>query len=203
MSGLGGADGGLRVRAAAALVVAACLGPSCQSEGQRFASVYAGPYTDNSLPEEIALFRPLSFEDATLVAAAVSQVIAEPSEHYRWELEGNFVQWFGDQDHQEFAGLAVFRWLSLPWDRWIDSSIAFGNGLSWATETPALEEQFHPDTGATQLLYHIAVEVAFELPKAPDWQTFVRVHHRSGVFGLFSDVDGGSNVLALGLRYGF
>lgn len=188
--------------AAAALAVAAFFSASCQSGGQRFVSVYAGPYTDNSLPEEIALLQPLDFEDATLVAAAISQVIAEPSENYRWEIEGNFVQWFGDQDHQEIAGLATFRWLSLPWDHWIDSSIAFGNGLSWATEVPALEELFHPDTGGTQLLYHIAVEIAFELPSIPDWETFVRVHHRSGVFGVFDDVDGGSNVLALGLRYG-
>lgn len=156
------------------------------------------------------LFRPLSFEDATLVAAAYSEVIADPSPHYRWEIEANIVQWLGDQDHQEVGGLAMFRWQTFPWDHWLDTSFGFGNGLSWATSKPDLEEFFHPDTGATQLLWHIAVELEFARPvrlraQRPSWldswATFVRVHHRSGVFGSFSDVDGGSNVLALGLRY--
>lgn len=196
---------GHTVRLLAALLTPLLIA-SCQSEGDRFVSVYAGPYTDNSLPEEIALFKPLSFEDATLVAAAYSQVIAEPSDDYRWELEGNFVQWFGDQDHQEINGLLMFRWLTFPWDDYLDTSFGFGNGLSWATSVPDLEEFFHPDTGGTQLLYHIAVEFAFQLPiengvGERDWETFVRVHHRSGVFGTFDDVDGGSNVLALGLRW--
>lgn len=173
-------------------------------------SVYAGRYTDNSLPEEIALFKPLSFESATQVAAAYSEVFAAPSPAYRWEWEVNGVHWSGEQNHQEIAGLGLFRWQSLPWDHWVDTSLALGNGLSLATEVPALEEAFHPDTGSTRLLYHIVVEVEFArgMPLGArgrhwldPWATFVRVHHRSGVFGLFDGVDGGSNTLALGLRY--
>jgi hypothetical protein len=183
---------------------------SCRSAPEQAISVYAGPYTDNSLPEEIALFRPLSFEDATVVAAAYSRVVDASSPHYRWEVEGNVAQWFGEQDHQELAGLGLFRWMTFPWDHWVDTSFGFGNGLSWATKNPALEEFFHPDTGATQLLWHIAVEFEFARPRrqggeSPSWMdswaTFVRVHHRSGIFGTFDGVDGGSNVLALGLRY--
>ncbi|MEM8709579.1 MAG: hypothetical protein AAGG01_01390 [Planctomycetota bacterium] len=189
------------------LLLVACGSPQA---GKQAVSVYAGPYTDNSLPEEILLFKPLSFEDATLVAASYGQIIAEPSPNYRWELEGNVVQWLGDQDHQELGGLALFRWMSFPWDEFVDTSFAFGNGLSWATENPDLEAFFHPDTGTTQLLWHIAVEFELARPERlratspswlDSWATFVRVHHRSGVFGTFDGVDGGSNVLALGLRY--
>ena len=199
----------MTLRTTTAVIALGFLG-GCRADPQRAVSVYAGPYTNNSLPEEIALFRPLSFEDATLVAAAYSQVIADPSPDYRWELEGNVAQWFGDQDHLEFGGLAVFRWQAFPWDHWVDTSFGFGNGLSWATSDPDLETFFHADTGATQLLWHIAMEFEFARPvrhraSRPSWMdswaTFVRVHHRSGVFGLFEDVDGGSNVLALGLRY--
>lgn len=188
-------------RAKGLAVVAAALLSSCASSGDRYVSLYAGRYTDNSLPEEIALFKPLSFEDATQVAVAVGQIVAKPSDNYRFEVEANAVQWFERQDHQEIAGLFMARWLSFPWDNVIDTSFGFGNGLSWATEKPALESFFHADTGATQLLYHIAMEFEFALPRSTDWATFVRVHHRSGVFGLFDDVNGGSNVLALGLRY--
>lgn len=190
-------------------VVAAALG-GCRSNPERAVSLYAGPYTDNSLPEEIALFKPLSFEDATLVAASYAEVIAQPSSRYRWEIEGNVAGWFGDQDHVELGGLALLRWLAFPWDDWLDTSFGFGNGLSWATSKPDLEAFFHPDTGATQLLWRIAVEFEFARParlrhQHPSWMdhwaTFVRVHHRSGAFGTFDGVDGGSNVLALGLRY--
>ncbi|QDV06133.1 hypothetical protein Poly30_16380 [Planctomycetes bacterium Poly30] len=181
---------------------------ACQSPKEQAISVYAGPYTDNSLPEEIGLFKPLSFEDATLVAAAYSQVIEDSSPYYRWEVEGNVVQWFGEQDHQQLGGLALFRWMAFPWDHWVDTSFGFGNGLSWATKTPELEEAFHPDTGSTQLLWHIAIEFEFARPRRAgkpswmdSWATFVRVHHRSGILGTFDGVDGGSNVLALGLRY--
>lgn len=162
---------------------------------------YGGPYVDNSLPEEIALFKPLDFQDATLVAVAYGQVFAEPSRHLRWELEGNVAQWFGDQDHQEINGLVILRWLTFPWNRFLPTTFGFGNGLSYATSPPDLEEAFHPDTGTSQLLYHIAVEFSFALPRAKHWSMILRVHHRSGVFGLFDDVDGGSNVLCLGLRY--
>lgn len=186
-----------------ALCVVAALGlVGCQSGGERFVSAYAGPYTDNSLPEEFALVQKLSFEDATLAAVSLSQVVRQPSDRYRFELEGNVVRWFGGQDHTELNGLFLFRWLTLPWDRFLDTSLALGNGFSLASSSPDLEVEFHPDTGSSRLLYHIALEVEFGLPgSAGDWATFVRVHHRSGVFGLFSGVDGGSNVLAAGLRY--
>ncbi len=194
-------------------LAASCAAPSVHGT-ERAVSVYAGRYTDNSLPEELALFKSLQFENATQLAAAYSEVFADPSPNYRWEWEVNAVHWSGDQSHQELAGLGLFRWQALPWDHWVDSSIALGNGLSWATEEPELEEAFHPDTGSTQLLYHIVVELEFARGRAPGvrtesqgrhwmdpWATFLRVHHRSGVFGVFDGVNGGSNVVALGLRY--
>ena len=192
--------------ASAALLLAA----SCAAAPERAVSAYAGRYTDASLPEEIALLQPLRLEGATQLAAAYSEVFAVPSHRFRWEWEVNAVHWTGQQDHQELAGLALFRWQSLPWDEWVDTSFAMGNGLSWATEEPRLEEAFHPDTGSTRLLYHIVLEAEFARPRArgprashwlDPWATFLRVHHRSGIFGTFDGVDGGSNVIALGLRY--
>ncbi len=187
---------------------------SCAAAPERAVSVYAGRYTDGSLPEDIAFLQAVELEEATQVAVAYSEVFAAPSPKFRWEWEVNGVNWSGQQNHQEVAGLALFRWMSFPWDRYIDTSFAAGNGLSWATEIPKLEEAFHPDTGSTRLLYHIIIEFEFARPRTlhgggigtPEhwldpWATFFRVHHRSGVFGTFDGVNGGSNVIALGLRY--
>ena len=175
----------------------------CRASAEHAVTVYAGPYTDNSLPNEIVLFQPLSFESATLAAVALSQVVGEPGEHHQWEVEGNVVQWFGHQDHQELNGLLMYRWRTFPWNDVVRTTFGIGNGLSYATSKPKLEQFFHPRTGTKNVLYHIAVEFTFAAPEWKHWSYVARIHHRSGVFGLFDGVDGGSNALTFGLRYGF
>lgn len=192
-----------RFLVALALGCAGAMSAACSGPQERAVSVYSGAYTDQALVEEILIAKPVSFENATLVSATYGQVFAQPSESYRWEWEAGLATWFGQQNHQELNGLVLFRWLDLPWNHVLRTSLALGNGLSLASRDPRLEEAFHPDTGSTNLLYHIAVEAEFALPRAKHWSGFLRIHHRSGVFGLFNDINGGSNVIGLGLRYWF
>lgn len=187
-----------------ALAAVAPLLLACTAEpGGRALALYTGSYTDESLPEDIALLQPIDFEDARLVAVAYDHRIARPHPSLSVELEGNVAHWFNEQDHTEFNGLLFLRWLDLPWDRWIDTSVGIGNGLSWATDEPLLEQRFHQDTGATRLLYHTAIDISVAIPGAKGWEGFLRVHHRSGVYGTFDDVNGGSNVIGFGLRHWF
>lgn len=183
------------------LLLLAAVSCRATDDTPRFVSVYAGRYSNNSLPEEIALLKPVDIEDATMVSAAYSEVLGARREPYWWEGEVNAVQWFRDQDHFELNGLVTWRWHRFPWDDVLDTSFAFGNGLSWASSIPDLEDRFQAPEGSTRLLWHIAAEFEFGLPGTDRWSTFFRVHHRSGVFGTFDGVEGGSNVLALGLRH--
>ena len=48
-----------------------------------------------------------------------------------------------------------------------------------------------------------APEIAFALPESPQHELFVRLHHRSGVFGTFGGVHGGADVVTLGYRFRF
>jgi hypothetical protein len=110
------------------------------------------------------------------------------------------------QDHWEFNALFAVRWLKFPWDRYIDTSFAVGEGFSYATSVPAVERDLHGevvglDNKTSKLLNYLMVEAAFGLPSYPKWNLIFRVHHRSGVFGLFNDVHGGSNTIGIGLRY--
>ncbi len=91
------------------------------------------------------------------------------------------------------------RWNVFPWDHRVDTSLAIGNGLSWATSTPELEEKFEAE-GTERLLYYLNLEATFSPPSTDRWAIILRIHHRSGVFGLFG-VDGGSNTLSLGMRF--
>jgi hypothetical protein len=54
----------------------------------------------------------------------------------------------------------------------------------------------------TRALVHLMFEVTCAPPQTRDWSLFLRIHHRSGVFGLVSDADG-SNFIGLGLRHHF
>jgi len=46
-------------------------------------------------------------------------------------------------------------------------------------------------------------EFDFALPHEPSWSLVTRIHHRSGVFGLFGGVHGATNAFSLGIRYHF
>lgn len=136
-----------------------------------------------------------------LLALALSRKIYSFSKHVDLELEGQAVKHMGEQHHWEFNGLLTARWLTFPWNKYIVTSIAIGDGLSYATRTPELEEKLHNKT--SQFLNYLMVEMTFALPDIPQWSIVCRIHHRSGIFGLFDGVEGGSNSLGVGLKYRF
>ena len=187
---------------ASALVGA--LAASCAGPGSRAVTVYSGRYVDSALVEDILLSSELDTRDGYLAALAYSERFHSFSDGGgQWEWEGQLVQHFGDQDHQEFNGLVAVRWQRFPWSEKLRTSAAFGEGLSLATEEPPLELESQGNSGTNELLNYLLLEATFGLPSAPSWDFVLRIHHRSGIFGLFDDVSGGSNVVAVGLKYRF
>ncbi|MDF1798846.1 MAG: hypothetical protein P1V81_06695 [Planctomycetota bacterium] len=183
------------------LVSIACLGSlACAAPGERGLAVFGGRYTDASLPDELLAFERVTYADSWLVAASWS----EPFSDFgwgRWEWELGAAKHFGLQTHGELNALVLAR-LGRPASARVPGlSLAIGEGLSLATEVPALEQASHTNDGARRLLNHLVIEVAMRPRADATWELFGRVHHRSGVFGLFDGVHGGSNVLALGVRW--
>ncbi len=99
----------------------------------------------------------------------------------------------------------VLRWLAPPWDRLIPGSFGIGNGLSYSTEYLGAETSAMGRT--SKLLYHVILEFEFRFgmlgKQSPmrDWGIFFRDHHRSGMFGAFDGVIGGSDFICIGMRY--
>jgi hypothetical protein len=166
--------------------------------GDRAVSLFAARMTDNNW-HEIVRMDDVRFRDAGLVGVAVSQRFAHIGDRAEFDIEGQWVRHFGDQDHWEFNAAVVGRWMKFPWNRWLPTHAAFGIGPSYATREPA-EEVDRSGSSARFLLYWMG-ELEFSRPNQP-WSVIARLHHRSTGYGVFAD-SGGSNFLALGIRRRF
>lgn len=190
----------LKIMSSAFLVGFTIMAAVCEAD-RWFVSLYGGKFSDNALLD-ILRFQT-NFGDSYVYAFSVGKQIGQYEDKISYELEGQVAVHSGWQSHQEVNGAFTVRWLPFPWDRYLDTSIALGNGLSYATKEPPLEIQDSHDNRSSQWLYFILVELAFGLPGNKQWELFTRVHHRSGVFGLIHEVDSGSNFIGMGIRYRF
>jgi hypothetical protein len=91
------------------------------------------------------------------------------------------------------AGIGLRAWL-LP-----RLSVAVVQGVSFNSSLSNFESTYRDQ--ASQLLNYLAFEV--EAAVSPQWSLVGRIHHRSGVFGLYDGVEEGSNAYLLGLRHRF
>jgi len=92
-------------------------------------------------------------QDSNTLGLSVSKQFAEWGRHMRWEGELQVLKHLGEQDHVEFVGSINLRWVTFPWNRYIESTFAFGGGLSMATEVPKLERRDPANSDATALLH--------------------------------------------------
>ncbi len=177
------------------LGVALLLPAAAAAEPQWGATLFGAELTISSFGD--TLFGEASYDDSYLVGLGLSRKVGGYKDLIGFEVEGQAVKHFGDQDHEEFNALIVARWLPFPWDRFLDTSFAVGEGVSYATADPYLEDK------GQQWLNYILLEIAFAVPSQPRWDLVVRVHHRSGIFGLYNGVRDASNGLGVGIRYRF
>jgi len=176
--------------------------PDAQAESDWAATLYGAVMLDGNLSDGSLLYS--GFEDSFLTALALTRRMTSfYQEKVDLELEGQIVKHFKDQDHLEFNGLGVLRWLPFPWDAHLDTSFASGVGLSYATKIPEFEEERRGDGQTEQLLVYFMLELELAMPASRHWSLVSRIHHRSGAFGLFNGVTGASNACSLGIKYRF
>ena len=187
---------GLLLPALLALVTLASA-PAAGAEKTWAVTQLGGQYSGSRLLE---LGGSVDFKDSYTVGLSVSHQFVDWGPHIRWELEGQMLKHVGEQEHVELASSTNARWITFPWNRHLETSLAFGGGLSVTSEVPVLEKRDPENSQAATLLHYILLEAAVGRPGS-SWSLVGRVHHRSGIFGLFSH--SGSNVLEAGLRYRF
>lgn len=158
-------------------------------------ALFGGVMTDNDWRD---FFSPndIDFGDSTLAGIAASRSLWRFDNGASLEIEGQAVRHFGEQDHWELNLPVVGRWHGFPWDNWLDTSIALGIGPSWASKIPKVEAAQEGSSQQWMVYWLGEIEVGF--PSSP-WRGMVRLHHRSGAYGVVAD-EGGSNVLTVGIR---
>lgn len=78
-------------------------------------------------------------------------------------------------------------------ERW-KVGLAFGAGFSYAFDTPTYDGAGLSDrTQLRRLLFHMTPELQFAHRAFPGWTLGLRVHHRSGVYGIVAPPRVGSN----------
>ncbi len=163
-------------------------------------SLYGGPGT-NDIMQNIVRANIPQISPSSFIALALDKKLFHLSQNGQFELETQIGKHFENSLAYELNGLIVFRWTLLPWSKFIRSSFGFGNGLSYATAFNSIEATAGPDL--SKLLYSILLEFDFSLSDTDTWSIVTRVHHRSGIFGLITRANQGSNYLCLGVKVRF
>lgn len=166
-----------------------------------YASQWIGGVGSTSLS---GLFNFDNLRGSYFYSASVGKELGRPFASYEslyLDIEGQAGFHTGQQTHSEYTGALILRWEEFPWDHELDTSFSVGEGLSWASEVPAREAR--GSDGSAQLLNYVLFDVAVSPWEKKRWEGFMRVHHRSGVFGTFSDVYGASNFIGFGVRRRF
>jgi len=135
------------------------------------------------------------FGDGYFAGVAISRKIARVYQHFTIEGEFGLSARFGDTDTDAGEGwAAIYTRFDGFSNQVFGMTVGASIGIDYLTD---------PEENTSHVLHYFSPEVAFALAKHPDNELVIRLHHRSGVFGLFGGTREGSNVLTLGFRRRF
>jgi len=163
--------------------------------------LYGGRWSSNRIGEIIQ--GRTEFAASNVYAIGLARTLRHLTRDLILEGEKNIALHSGKQSHPEVNATLSLRYKSFPWDDWINTSLAYGLGVSYAFSPPAVEEK--PDKSPSRILIFMPVELTFApSPRTTQstWESFLRIHHRSGAYGVVSDARG-SNFITGGVRYRF
>jgi hypothetical protein len=105
-------------------------------------TVYAGVFSTDHLYEVLSL--SADYQQSYVGVAALSWRFLRLGEHIRLEVEGQVAKHFGYQRHWELNALVIGRWVTFPWNAYLHTTFAIGEGISYATEVPKLRTLHNP-----------------------------------------------------------
>ncbi len=180
-----------------AVLAAPAFGVRRADAGDWALTPFAGLGTDGGI-QHIPLL-DADFVRSYLAGLGIARTLWTPVDPLSVEAEVQAVQHFGKQDNAEFNAMLALRWSRFPWSNHVHTSLAVAEGVSYATHIPAIERK--RGKVHSHLLNYIYYELEVGPARPSAWSLIKRIHHRSGVQGLYGGASRGSNFVAAGLRY--
>lgn len=191
------------------------LNPTATCQSDCAFSVYSGRYLETGMNQVFGLkgfVAPNNWKwgDSGFVGATFSRPVLRYEDLFVVEVEIGAGKRFGVLSSPEVWGAVYFRWTWFPWNHLIRTSVAVSTGLNYAFKREAIENVRTDNFGrGSHLLHFLSPEITFGLPKYPNIDVFLRLHHRSGggkIFGpvaIFNGAGGGAQFGVVGARMRF
>nr|WP_245918445.1 hypothetical protein [Leptospira ellinghausenii] len=173
--------------------------------------LYGGIFTTTDLIP-IVFRQKTDYKESYIGTIGVSRPLDYRIRWFDFLWETNVTKHFGEMNHWETNAFYIVK-INRIYDSPI--SLSLGEGMSLASENPRLENKakgYYLETGLQKdaiesraLLNYMMVEVSSYLPLERKTEVFLRIHHRSGIFGLYCppDPNCGSNFVSYGFRTAF
>jgi hypothetical protein len=165
--------------------------------------VFVGMLNEQAFPQ--MLYEP---GHADLASSYIAEVQAVRTLHrfasipLDVELEGGVGKRFGEDHQTELDLLPMLRWKLFPWNRWLYTNLRLGLlGVSYASSVSSYERQSSKNDRGSRFLNLVIPELTFARSASSSTEFFVRVHHRSGIFGVIDGTHGGSSYVGAGFRF--
>ena len=177
-----------------------------------------GVWVDSNLPDMPGkiVTGNLEFEDSYYIGLTYARTLVNdftiplPFSKVRFrgwdlELEGSLLKHYNIQTHWETTCALVLRTRQFVPLSFLGWTFAGGWGFSYAFSEPSLEKgpEGIPGEDSVQLQSHLVIEADFFYPEFDRLHLITRIHHRSGIYGVISPQETGSNFLAAGIRFDF
>jgi hypothetical protein len=193
--------------------------------GAAFAVGLAGAGAAEAAPEPEGRWAVTGLLGISVYDATLGQTIGEPwtrtlGEDTLLGLAGSyqlmrFWRWFtldaelgagarlGQTEAAEGWAALYLRFDGFAWRERLYTSVGVSTGVNVVSRLPREEtgRPWDPKPSRSHLLHYLSPEIAIALPHRRQHELVLRVHHRSGVYGTFNGVRGGSDVIAIGYRY--
>ncbi|MBF0350207.1 MAG: hypothetical protein HQM11_04210 [SAR324 cluster bacterium] len=167
-----------------------------QEHDRMHLSLYQGQAINSDFKD--IFFNPWDYLDSRLYVLALSWPLDGMLRQIHFESEAQVAKHSGLQNHNE-TNMALIARLPFHWNSG-QASIAYGHGFSYAWEDSQLELEYGQSTNKFLSYFLLETTLGF-YGNFHDFQMFFRIHHRSGVSGIYCRPICGSNIPGWGIRF--
>jgi len=173
-----------------------CGGSASAGNSPWSATLYVGPSSTQFVTQILSG----NFDvNGGMVGLAVDRGLFRLGSGISLAAELQVTDFFGKYAYQTGAFGLGLRFDEFPWSDTVPMSIAIYTGPSYAPNAPLIEDpQPHQDP---KFLNFVSLEFAFQMND--DWDAALRIYHRSGAWGAYSNTADVGSTIGIGLRRRF